>query len=205
MDNYIIIEDTVIFKDEFNDLLDNYTNIISKYNKLIFSNYSNPLISKEIENCLDDDDNTCILYKFSSGSLLSNKFNQIVNLTHLIFNYCFNQIVDQTLPNLTHLTLGHNFNQLINLPTNIKHLNFYNDNQYLMDNLPNGIKEITFSTFCSYNEELNCLPKSVEYIKLNYNYNKKIVNIPNELTKIVCYKEYKFIDDFTNKYFMCYS
>ena len=37
--DYWIYEDKVIFKPNFNDNLDDYFDIISKYNELIFSNY----------------------------------------------------------------------------------------------------------------------------------------------------------------------
>ncbi len=39
---------------------------------------------------------------------------------------------------------------------------------------------------------------SVEYLKLNESYNKKISNLPNKLKKIVCSKKYSFINDFDN-------
>ena len=40
MNNYYwIYEDSIIFKPEFNELLTNYIDIITKYKKLIFSNY----------------------------------------------------------------------------------------------------------------------------------------------------------------------
>ncbi len=39
---------------------------------------------------------------------------------------------------------------------------------------------------------------TVEYLKLNKSYNKKISNIPKGLKKIVCSENYKFINDFAN-------
>jgi hypothetical protein len=68
------------------------------------------------------------------------------------------------------------------------------------DNLPSEIKKIAFVSNCEYIPELNCLPKSVEYIKLNSYYDKKISNIPANLKTLECSKKYKFINDFIDKY-----
>jgi hypothetical protein len=69
-----------------------------------------------------------------------------------------------------------------------------------LNNLPTGIKKIRFHRDCKYNGELNCLPKSINHIQLNKCYNKKITNIPKELIKIECAKNYQFINDFINNY-----
>jgi hexokinase len=69
-----------------------------------------------------------------------------------------------------------------------------------LDDLPSGMKEIIILEHCEYNNELNCLPKSIEIIKLNKLYNKKISNIPKQLKTLVCYEKYNFIDDFNDKY-----
>jgi hypothetical protein len=380
MNDYIIIDDTIIFYPDFNNSLSNYMDIVCKYNKLIFSNYDDPLICIETNNESNE--------KYYYCNYKSNKFNQIVdwtssNLTHLTFGWHFNQIVNLTpnithltfgwhfnqlidLPqNLTHLTFGGNFNQIVNLPSELTHLTFGNnfnqlvilppnltyltfgsmfnqlinltpnlthltfgrnfqqlvnwtpqnlthltfgrdynqlvnwtpnlthltyglkfnqsvnlphnlthltfgdyfnqqinipssikyltfgknfnqqinipssikylklqsDNQYILDNLPNGIEELEltnvvnleltnleltnlpsgikkillyddniFSRHRKYNKELNCLPKSIEYIRLNYFYDKKISNIPANLKILECSKNYNFIDDFVGKY-----
>ena len=43
--NYWIVDDWLIFKPEFNEELDKYYGIINKYKKIMFSNYTNPLIA----------------------------------------------------------------------------------------------------------------------------------------------------------------
>jgi hypothetical protein len=68
-----------------------------------------------------------------------------------------------------------------------------------LSNLPSGIKKIVFNENSGFNKNLNCLPKSIEYLKLNKNYNKKISNIPANLKTFECSKNYKFISDFINK------
>jgi hypothetical protein len=151
------------------------------------------------------------------------KFNQLVNLpsniTYLTFGWSFNQPVN--LPsNIINLTFGFCFNQKINIPTSIKYLKLYGNNkQYIVDNLPNGIEELEFNIKNlelsnlptgikkilveyggSYNGELNCLPKSIEHIRLNKYYENKISNIPDNLKILECSLDYKFISDFIDKY-----
>jgi hypothetical protein len=68
-----------------------------------------------------------------------------------------------------------------------------------LSNLPNKIKKIVFYHECIYNKELNCLPKSIEHIQLNFCYNKKISNIPSNLKTLKCSKNYYYIDNFIGK------
>src|SRR3990167_7270854 len=100
MKDYWIYENKIIFKPHFNNKLDNYLDIISKCNELIFSNYDdyNITIKTNNEYCNEYNKN----YKYSI-------FNQQViipqNVTHLTFGCCFNQqvIIPQ---NVTHLIFG---------------------------------------------------------------------------------------------------
>ncbi len=62
---YWIVEDKLIFKPEFNEELDNYYNVISQYNKLIFSNYNDPEITIKTENKCDFNINNHILSRFN--------------------------------------------------------------------------------------------------------------------------------------------
>ena len=149
-------------------------------------------------------------------------FNQQViipqNVTHLTFGTCFNQQVIIP-PSVTHLTFGYCFNKQINLP-NIKYIKLDCDNIDLIENLPNSVEEIEFGKYFSlelynlpnsikkisfdlnskYDKELNCLSEFVEYIKLPNNYNKKIKKFPLNLKTIECNKNYKYIDDFKDKF-----
>ena len=128
--DYWIYENKIIFKPEFNDKLDNYLDIISKYNELIFSNYDDYNI--EIETNGE-------YFHIYNNIYKKSKFNQSItipeNITHLIFGEKFNQLV--TIPqNVTHLTFGHYFNQQVIIPENVTHLTFgYWFNQQV--NLPN--------------------------------------------------------------------
>ena len=122
-DYWIWNVNTFVFKSEFNKPLDDYINIISKYDKLIFSNYSNVKIYMETNNQLKSE-----FYKY----YLKSKFNQEVNnlspnITHLTFGWQFNQEVNNLPQNLTHLTFGYDFNQEVAVPS-VKR-KFYN-NEY---------------------------------------------------------------------------
>ena len=115
-DYWIWNNNTVVFKPKFNKPLDDYINIISKYDKLIFSNYMDIAIYIETNNQYDR--------KFDKYYFKSN-FNQPVknlpqNITHLTFGYEFNQEVNNLPPNITHLTFDRCFDQEVNnLPPNI--------------------------------------------------------------------------------------
>ena len=231
-EDYWIYENKIIFKPNFNDKIDIYQGIISKYNELIFSNYDDYNITIKTNNRY---------YVEYAQNNKSSKFNQKViipeNVTHLTFGYNFDQQV--TIPqsvthltfdyhfnqqviiphNVTHLTLGHKFNQQVNLP-NIKYIKLNCNNIDIIENLPNSveeieldmlfnlklqnlpnsIKKINFHHNIIYDKELNCLPEFVEYLELRKYYNEKISKFPLNLKTIKCHKEYKYIDDFKDKF-----
>jgi len=128
-------------------------------------------------------------------------------LTHLTFDCEFNQEVNNLPTSITQLTFGSNFNQKIDIPFTIKYLKLDCNNLHIIDylpdnneelelgydfnlelnNLPTSIKKITFNKFGKYNKELNCLPKFLECLQLPKNYNKKLLNISDNL-KIICSK-----------------
>ena len=80
--NYWIVDDWLIFKPYFNKKLTKYYGIINKYKKIMFSNYTNPLIAIKTNNDFN--------YKYKN-KYKRNKFNQEIdlsnniNLTHLTF------------------------------------------------------------------------------------------------------------------------
>src|SRR3990167_5993112 len=109
----------IIFKPDFNDKLDDYIDIISKHNELIFSNYDDCIITIKTNNKYCEE-----YYKYDKKYKIS-KFNKQViipeNVTHLTFGNDFNQqvIIPQ---NVTHLFFGYCFNQLVIIPHNIYYL-----------------------------------------------------------------------------------
>ena len=128
MSNYVTNEDTIIFSPHYNELID--INLLSQYNKIIFSNYElNEKLFEKYDGCYLD-------YRY-----IESNFNQKLelpeNLTHLTFGLNFNQKVE--LPeNLTHLTFGSRFNKKVELPKNLTHLTFgckFNQEVELPENL----------------------------------------------------------------------
>ena len=125
----------IIFASEFKSQLD--SNLLSNYKKIIFSDY------KLCNNLFD--------------AYLNNKFN---NLKYN--NSKFNLPVNLLPPTPTHLTFGCNFNQQCNLSSNVKYLKLSSDNNYLINNLPNGVEELILGEY--FNSELNNLPNRVKKI-----------------------------------------
>jgi hypothetical protein len=151
---------------------------------------------------------------------ISNSLDKVINLVHINFGHKFNQSLTDTLDkliNLKKLTLGHEFNEKLDIPYNIKSIKLNCNNQYIINNLPDSIEEleldymfnlelndllssikkIIFYKHSKYNKPLNNLPKAVELLELPHKYNIPI-NIPQEFKKIICSKDYKFIDDFSS-------
>ena len=48
--NYWVVDGWLIFKPEFNDKLNEYYDVINKYEKIMFNNYNDPLIAIKINN-----------------------------------------------------------------------------------------------------------------------------------------------------------
>jgi hypothetical protein len=117
------------------------------------------------------------------------------------------------------LSLGEEFNQQVDLPLGLKYLKLNTDNEYIIDNLvntieelefgenfnlklenlPNSIKQISLNNVY-YNQDLNLLPVSIEFIALPYYYHKKIYHIPKSLKRIKCSQDYIFINDYKKQH-----
>ncbi len=109
----------------------------------------------------------------------SNVNNISSNITHLVFDDYFNQIID--IPNsVTHLTFNDYFNQSIKIPNSITHLVFgYNFNQIV--DIPNSVTHLVFGE--KFNQAI-CIPNSVTHLVFGNYFNQKI-NIPNSITHLV--------------------
>jgi hypothetical protein len=197
---YSIIERTVIFNWDFNQVLnDTILNDIASCDKIIFNNYD------DLDTCLMTNNNHNNRYhdkyKYSKfNQRLDNLPSGIINLT---LGYYFNQEIDnlpssiinlslgnsfnQSLNNLpssiTNLTLGRNFNQrLDNLPSGIRDLTLgYSFNQ-LIDNLPSGIINLTLGYY--FNQRLDNLPSSIQNLTLGNSFNQSLDNLPHSINKI---------------------
>ena len=214
-DPYWIVDDVIIFKPSFNKCLDKYSNIISNYRILIFSNYYDPHQALKNDNrykYTDEDLYIKSVFNHSLHNTLSNLinlreltfvnyFNQpldhilsnLINLRKLTFGNYFNQQLNNSLSklvNLSELTLGANFNQPVDIPDGIKKLSLNCNSKSIIDYLPSSIEELAFGRF--FNLELNDLPSSIKKIIINNpSYNKKLNNLPNQIETLEISYEYK--------------
>lgn len=138
----------LIFKPYFNDYLNDYIDIISKYDKLIFSDcddFSSSLQFYDKDSCwlYNILDNIFDYYKTEISIKMSHDyinigsrfnqplfyFNKLLNLKELFFGSNFNQSIEElhNLINLNKLTFGDKFNQSVKpIPNliNLRHLIF---------------------------------------------------------------------------------
>ena len=173
-----IIDSAIIFKPSFNDSLDDYTDIISNYRILIFSNYDDPHTSFKNKNIHDYND-----YKSYSKSLfihqLDNCLLNLLNLEELMFGDKFDIPLNNSLLGLTNLrklTFGWDFDQplndsLLNL-VDLRELTFgHKFNQQLCYSLSNLINLIKLTFGYDFNKPINgSLSKLVDLRKLTFGY-----------------------------------
>lgn len=60
-----------------------------------------------------------------------------------------------------------------------------------------SVDKIIINNF-NYNQELNCLPEYLEYLKLPYNYEIKLSKIPKNLKILYCHQKYRWKHNFKN-------
>ena len=136
------------------------------------------------------------------NQFLNNSLSNLVNLRELTFGHSFNQPLSDSLSKLVDLrklTLGYNFDQLIDIPEWIKKLTINCNCQHIIDYLPSNIVELEFGY--DFILELNDLLSSIKKIKiLNWNYNKKLYNLPSGIEQLEISENYKYIQMIDFKY-----
>lgn len=189
-----------IFKPEFNDSIEPYYNLISKYDSLIFSNISEPdmaFIKNSIDClfCCDEE-----FYNLSNKNLAEIRENSVFNkqlslpnnIKFLVLGFNFNQLID--LPDdLTSLFFGSYFDKPVKLPNNLINLSFgYNFNRQI--EFPDSLINLSFGD--SFNQSVN-LPKNLLFLCLGGSFNQQI-EIPNiKKIKINCNNSF-VIDNLPN-------
>ena len=182
---YQIVDDKIIFKPQFNECLDNYSDIISNQEILYFSNYNNPHLTFKNNNIFTLD--KCHLYSRSLfNQSLGNSLSKTHNLRKLTLGHNFNNSLDYSLSklyNLRILTFGSIFNQplgdsLLNLH-NLRELTFGDSfNRPLSDFLPNlhNLRELTFGYYfnCSLDDSLSNL-YNLEELIFDSNFNQPLI------------------------------
>jgi hypothetical protein len=202
----------------FNQKLDDTLNKLTSLTHLTFGYSFNQTLDDSLNELTSL---THLTFGRSFNHPLSNSLDKLTLLTNLTFGYWFNQPLINSLEkltSLTHLTLGYSFNQKDDLPFVVKSITIECNNSYYTDflpssieeielghyfslelnNLPSSIKKISFYKKSKYNKELNCLPCGLKILQLPVKYNCQIKNIPNRLKKLICDKNYSFINDFSN-------
>ena len=192
---YWIIGEAIIFKPKFNECLDDYSDIISNYRILIFSNYIDPYKTLKNNNDMyNEDENEESLPGSSFNHKLGNSLSKLVNLQKLDLGHgYFYSLGDSLLDlhNLRELTFGDHFNcrlddSLSNL-VDLRELRFgHRFNQPLNDSLMNlhNLQKLTFGI--NFNQPLDdCLSKldNLRELTLGYRFNQPIV-IPDGIKKL---------------------
>ena len=206
----------IVFGYSFSQPLSNSLNNCISLSILVFGGNFNQPLDNALDNCTSL---SILVFGFYFNQPLSNALDNCSSLTYIEFGSHFSQPLNNLLNNcqsLTHLCLGLWFEQKVDLPFNIRFLGLDCNNSYLIEQLPDtieeiniglyfnlklmnlssSIKKITFEHWSNYDEELNCLPSGLIVLKLPGTYDLQIKNIPIGLTKLICSKKYKYINDF---------
>lgn len=149
---------------------------------------------------------------------LGKDFNQQIMLAESIESLILDCVLlpDVNIPNIKHLEILTTNKKLLDyLPDSIeslcltnvifprntkKNLCDFSEFSDCLDNLPNQLKKLKLCDKfkCKHIKNIDNLPNSIEFIELNYNFNGRIRNIPNKLTKVKIKSNYKFQSDFAN-------
>lgn len=174
--NYISRNDLIIFRNEFNESIYDYIQIINTHKTIYLGRKFNLDISLIPENI-----STII---FDPDSLFDQEIKDLnVNVKKIIF--------------------GNNFNKRLEyLPDGIEELEFRQESIFNSDlsNLPNSIKKITLGY--NYSLPINCLPSGLEYLKICSLYKQEIKVFPKNLKYLFYYtfndNRYSFPDIYNN-------
>ena len=197
---YWIIDDAIIFKPDFNDSLDNYSDLISNYRILIFSNYNDPhqALKYDIDEMTSKPKNIYIGSSFNQplGNSLLNSLLNLHNLRKLTFGQDFNQPLIKFFDNKNDKAPENNMNYLPGRPlnnslsnlTNLEELTFgICFNQPLNDTLSNltNLRELTFGDY--FNQPLNNVLSNLTNLRkliLGFRFNQPIDNTLSNLTNL---------------------
>lgn len=155
----------IVFKPQFNNLVENIELELLDKKKIIFSNFS---YINQILLLLKNDNNEHSCYNNCRDH---STFNQPLYLSELIFT--------------THLILGENFNNIIQLPRQLIYLEL-NDNFNHQINLPDSLEFFSMGTY------FNCpiiLPSNLMVFRMNNIFNHPI-NLPKNLKYMTIGNEY---------------
>ena len=151
-----------MFKDDFNDRLDDYIHIINNHDTIFFGKSFNNDISILPPNI------TTIIFHSESE---------------------FNQEIKDFPYNLKKIVFGKYFSKSLEyFPVSLEELEFEPESIFDNDlsNLPPSVKKITLGT--NFSKPINYLPTNLEYLKISTLYNEEIKVFPNKLKHLIFYE-----------------
>lgn len=162
----------IIFKNNFNEPLDDYIDVINKHDKIFLGNSFNNDIS--------------ILPP---------------NITTIIFHSesVFNQEIKDFPYNLKKIIFGKNFNKPLDyFSASLEELEFEPSSIFNCDlsNLPSSVKKITLGN--NFYKSINHLPFNLEYLKISSSYNEEIKVLPQKLKHLIFYKDNSSLNYYNN-------
>ena len=162
--SFYVFNTELVFTTEFNEPIDDYIEIIEKYDSIHFGNSFNQKID-----------------------------NLPKNIKKIRLGHRFNQSLDNLPPNLEELYLSIKFNLPVNnLPKTLKILVFelFSFFNHEIDNLPPNLKKLELGF--SFNKPVDFLPISLECLTFrNVNYPHDLLNLPLSLKELKISKKYK--------------
>ena len=149
---YISRNNLIIFRDNFNEPLDDYIDVINQHDKIFL------------------------------GLSFNNDISILPpNITTIIFHTesSFNQEIKDFPCNLKKIVFGKNFNKPLDyFPASLEELEFEPSSMFDHDlyNLPQSVKKITLGI--NFSKSINHLPSNLEYLKISTWYNEEIKVFP---------------------------
>lgn len=195
---YITYKNKIIFKYDFNEPLNNYIGIISKYNYLMFSVYEDVNLTLINKNKFKFEDIDNYIGKNKNINLDSN-FNQPIfflpdSIHYLSLSFNFNNYIN--LPkNLIYLKFDSNFDNNINLHNKIKYLIFGHFYNQTIIKFPSDLTHLIFGGF--FNKPLKNLPNTLTYLKLGLYFNQELI-LPQNLTHLFLEESFNLPFDLPN-------
>lgn len=196
---YKIKDETIYFMQEFNENINNYYDIISKYKKIVFRN--------NYYDFFDTNESMDKIIKYMGCNLLTHKldsqFNKYVdnlpnNLEEIYFGYNFDKPVDNLPENLIRIYFGNNFNNFVDkLPNKLKELHFGYHFNKLINNLPKSLVKIYFEGY--FNQSIDNLPDNIIVISMLSGFNQPINKLPENLECI----QFPYLSNFNYEIPLC--
>jgi len=189
-----ILDDKIIFTDDFNEPILGFANIICLRKIIVFgknfnqnlgmlpSNVEKIFLGKNFHKSIIDIPSNIKSIIFANDSIFLNSLDYLHNyIQELILGDNYNLIINKLPNNLKILILGKNFSSKINIfPNNLVYLDIGESYANSLDNLPESLETLIiggkFNDFIKYTSNLKHL-----IIKNNCIFNKELENLPSSL------------------------